>query len=345
MKASKLQKFLAFTLALSMVLGLTACSDPTGTSSTESPVPNGSEPAAEFEWPDFLTVGGGSTGGVFFSAAAGIAQLISTHGGSTATAQTTTGGGQNIQLIANGEMELGVAAADVCYQAYNGLEMYADNQIQDIAIICAIYPSYYQQVVRTDSNVKSFADFAGSTMVVGGAGSGTETASRAVFAAHGYDYLERGDLTADYIGISEGVEKINNKQADGMSSITPYPFSSFVELTMTDTAELISLDDAAIDTLVNAEGSVYLRGVIPAGTYDNQDEDVNTVYMQTFLICDADMDEELVYQITKLMNENTDYLCTQHSCFEAMNKDTVVEGACIPIHPGAARYYQEVGIM
>lgn len=88
-----------------------------------------------------------------------------------------------------------------------------------------------------------------------------------------------------------------------------------------------------------------MKGIIPAGTYNNQNEDIQTICMPTFLICDKDMDEQLVYEITKLMIENEDYLCSQHSCFEAMNDDTVAAGLSIPMHPGAERYFKEVGIL
>lgn len=269
-----LRRFLALVMAFGVVAGLCACtqqsssSAPPSATSSESQTPD----AVVAEWPDFLTVGGGSTGGVFFSAAAGIAQLLSSETDTTATAQTTTGGSQNIQLIANGEMELGIAAADACYQAWNGIGSY-EKPLQEMNVICAIYSSYYQHVVRNDSKAQSFEEMAGSTQVVGGSGSGTEVSARAVLGAYGYDYLERKDLKAEFLGISEGVEKIQNKQADGMNSITPYPFSSFVELTMTDNAHLISINDEALDKLVNAEGSVYMKGIIPAGTYNNQNED------------------------------------------------------------------------
>lgn len=259
-----LRRFLALVMAFGVVAGLCACtqqsssSAPPSATSSESQTPD----AVVAEWPDFLTVGGGSTGGVFFSAAAGIAQLLSSETDTTATAQTTTGGSQNIQLIANGEMELGIAAADACYQAWNGIGSY-EKPLQEMNVICAIYSSYYQHVVRNDSKAQSFEEMAGSTQVVGGSGSGTEVSARAVLGAYGYDYLERKDLKAEFLGISEGVEKIQNKQADGMNSITPYPFSSFVELTMTDNAHLISINDEALDKLVNAEGSVYMKGIIP----------------------------------------------------------------------------------
>ena len=271
-----LRRFLALVMAFGVVAGLCACtqqsssSAPPSATSSESQTPD----AVVAEWPDFLTVGGGSTGGVFFSAAAGIAQLLSSETDTTATAQTSTGGSQNIQLIANGEMELGIAAADACYQAWNGIGSY-EKPLQEMNVICAIYSSYYQHVVRNDSKAQSFEEMAGSTQVVGGSGSGTEVSARAVLGAYGYDYLERKDLKAEFLGISEGVEKIQNKQADGMNSITPYPFSSFVELTMTDNAHLISINDEALDKLVNAEGSVYMKGIIPAGTYNNQNEDTD----------------------------------------------------------------------
>lgn len=277
-----LRRFLALVMAFGVVAGLCACtqqsssSAPPSATSSESQTPD----AVVAEWPDFLTVGGGSTGGVFFSAAAGIAQLLSSETDTTATAQTTTGGSQNIQLIANGEMELGIAAADACYQAWNGIGSY-EKPLQEMNVICAIYSSYYQHVVRNDSKAQSFEEMAGSTQVVGGSGSGTEVSARAVLGAYGYDYLERKDLKAEFLGISEGVEKIQNKQADGMNSITPYPFSSFVELTMTDNAHLISINDEALDKLVNAEGSVYMKGIIPAGTYNNQNEDIHAEQRDT----------------------------------------------------------------
>lgn len=346
----KARRVLAMILTIAMAFCLAACEqsapatapDPAPAAAPEAAAQETAE--AEIEWPEFLTVGGGSTGGVFFSAAAGIAQLLTTKVGTTANAQTTTGGSQNIQLIANGEMELGIAAADACAQAWAGEGAY-ESPIQDMNVVCVIYSSYYQHVVRTDSKAQSFEEMAGSTQVVGGSGSGTEVSARAVLGAYGYDYLERKDLTPEFLGISEGVEKIQNKQADGMNSITPYPFASFTELTMTDNAHLISISDEMIDKLVNAEGSVYMKGVIPAGTYNNQTEDIQTICMPTYLICDKDMDEEIVYQIAKLMNENKDYLVTQHTCFAAMTDETVAAGLSIPMHPGAERYFTEVGIL
>ena len=298
---------------------------------------------SDVEWPEFLTVGGGSTGGIFFSAAAGIAQLISDKTDSTATAQTTTGGGQNVQLMKAGEMEMGIADATVCYEAFNG-EGDFDTPISNIRAIGVLYNSYYQEVISTSSKAKDMTELAGCTVVVGGAGSGTENSARKVLAAHGYDYVDKKDVKPEFVGISEGSELIQNKQADAMNCISSFPFSSFVELTMTDTVKLVSLEDQAIKSLTGTYPQ-FLEGIIPKGTYQNQDEDVKTIYQGTFLICKEEMDEELVYQITKMMFENKDYLVNQHNCFNELNLETATDGMTIPLHPGAERYYREMGVI
>jgi len=352
-----MKKHIALLLAFATTLSFSACASSGSTSSPAPASTASSQTSVEAEssespfvsektaqWPDFLTVGGGSTGGVFFSAASGIAQLIATQTDCTATAQTTTGGGQNIQLMGKGELEFGIADATVCKEAFEGLATFEGKPNTDIRVIAAIYPAYFQQAVRVGSGIESMNDLLGKRMVVGGPGSGTENSTRKVYTAHGYDYSDKNDLTPEYLGISEGVEKIQNKQADGISAITPFPFSSFTEITMTDEAKLISLTDEGIAKLTE-EGSPFVAGVIPAGTYSNQKEDIRTVYHAACLIANADLDEEMVYELTKMMFENTDYLITQHNCFASLNLKDAVTGLTIPLHPGAERYYKEQGVL
>lgn len=299
---------------------------------------------AESSFPKFILIGGGSTGGVFFSAASGFAQLISENTPTKASAQTTTGGGQNIQLLANKEIDLAIADNLVVKHAYEGIESFDGQKVNTIRAICNIYPSYFQQVVRVGSGIETMDEIRGHNMVVGGPGSGTEIATRMVYTAHDIDYTNSSDIRPEFLGISAGVEKIQNQQADGMTSITPFPFSSFVELTMTNSAKLISLDDVAIQKLTE-EGSPYMAGIIPAETYQNQDVDVSTIYMRTLLITTEDMDEGIVYEITKLIYENLEYLNIQHSCFQHMELVSAADGISIPLHPGAERYYKEIGIL
>jgi TRAP transporter TAXI family solute receptor len=300
--------------------------------------------AAPVEYPKFIAIGGGSTGGLFFSVAAGFAQLFSTKTPIQATAQTTTGGGQNILLMAGGEIEMAIADNQIIQQAFNGVDTFEGKQNKNISAICAVYPTYFQQVVRPGANIKTMDDIKGKRMIVGGPASGTENATRIVYAAHGFDYTDRKDVTPDWLGVAAGQEKMQNQQADGMTSISPYPYSVYTEMTMTGDAKLISLNDDAIAKLCSGN-SPYSPGTIPAGTYKNQEEDVKTIVMKTLLIAKGDLSDDLVYELTKLIFENREYLLSQNNAFGYMDINTTTEGLTIPLHPGAERYYKEVGVL
>ncbi|WP_134703194.1 TAXI family TRAP transporter solute-binding subunit [Ammoniphilus sp. YIM 78166] len=295
--------------------------------------------------PDFLKIGGGSTGGVFFAAASGFAQLFSEKTGNIkASAQTTTGGGQNILLMADKELDLAIADSLVTHQAFHGEESFEGKANQEIRAIAGVYGGYFQQVVHPEKGIETFKDFKGKKMVVGGPSSGTENTTRIVYDAHGYSYTDRNDLIPEYIGISAGADQMKNKQVDGLNALVPYPFSTFVELTMTNQAKMISLEPEAIAKLTAGE-SFFLPATIPAGTYQNQPEDIHTVMLQVMLIAREDLDEELIYELTGYIFDNLEYLQTQHNAFKELTLETAVKGLSIPLHPGAERYYREKGVL
>jgi TRAP transporter TAXI family solute receptor len=339
-----MKKILSVALVLLLVLSLAACGNSTAPAGNSGGTQSG-DAAQEVKMPEFLTIGGGSTGGVFFGAASGLAQLFSTKTSVKASAQTTTGGGQNIQLMAQKELDLGIADNLISMQAYNGEESFKDKPNKDIRAICSIYDTYFQQAVRPDSGIDKMQDMKGKTMVVGGPGSGTENATRIVYAAHGIDYVNTKDIKPEWLGVSSGIEKMQNKQADGITSISPPPFSSYVELFMTGDGKLISLDADAITKLTSGN-SPYLPATIKAGTYKGQDTDISTVKMKTMVIVRADMSDDVVYELTKMMFENKDYLVQQNkSAFGTISLESAVEGLTIPMHPGAEKYFKEKGVL
>lgn len=347
-----MKRVISLVMSAVILLSLAACNggNPSASSmgssagGNSSAAPTSSDSGtASVEFPKFMTIGGASTGGVFFGAASGIAQLLSTKTSTKATAQTTTGGGQNIQLMGKGEFEMAIADNLVSQQAYKGTDTFKGAPNTNIRAICAIYPAYFQQMVRGDSGISKMSDMKGKTMVVGGPGSGTEITTNQVYSAEGIDYVNRKDITPAFLGVDTGIDKVENQQADGITSISPPPFSSFVELAMSSKGKLVSLDDAAI-TKLTADGSPYRAGVIKAGTYQNQTEDCKTIYMSTLLIVNKDVPDDLVYAITKMIFENKDYLVTQNSCFNYLDVKTASQGLTIPLAAGAERYYKEQGV-
>ena len=301
--------------------------------------------AAKVEYPKFLLIGGGSTGGTFIGVAGGFAQLFSKKTSSQANAQSTTGGGQNIILMEKKEFDFGIVDGFTLKQAIAGEEQFKGKaQADKLRTICSIYPTYFQQMVRLQAGINSMEGLKGHKLVVGGPSSGTEIVTREVYKAHGYDYITRKDILPEYLGVDAGMEQMRNNQVDGITSISNIPFGSYVELILVNKGKIISLSSEAIRKL-SAPGSAFVQTKIPAGTYKNQNEDVETVLVQTQLTTRADLKEDLVYEITKLIFENLDFLKQQHNAFKFLSMGTATKGLSAPLHPGAAKYYKEKGIM
>lgn len=301
-------------------------------------------PSQDANWPRFMSIGSASSGGTAFNAVAVLSQLITDKTDSQATAQVTTGGGQCIQLTRAGDFEFSLADQSIAIQAMKGTDAFAGKPYSELTAVCELYTMYFHQFVAANSKIESIKDAVGKTMVVGGPGSGTEATTREVYQQYGIDYNNRRDLRPEYIGIAAGVELIQNRQADGITSITPLPFSAFVELAITGDAYPISMTDDAIKSMC-AGNPAYTSGVIPAGTYTGQTQDIRTVCVPALLVADKNYDEQVVYEVTRLIYENVEYLREQNNAFKEMSLENALKNISIPLHPGAERYFKEKGLL
>lgn len=342
-----MKKFAAFLVVFSLLFTLASCGapsevlEPVNTQSGSDTTDDLSQNNDDFVWPQFLSMGTGSNGGTAFVAGSVICQLLTDNFDTTATAQVTTGAGQSIELVRSGDCEFGLADQSACIEALTGQGTFVDNAYKGLRVVCCIYNSYWEQMVTTASGIESIDELAGQKCVVGGPNSGTLSSTSKVYAAYGMDVDK--DMSPEYVGISAGIELLQNRQAVSITAITPVPFSSFVELTTTDYARLIGMSDEAIENMIAADPS-FSKGVIPAGTYTNQTEDINTVLVPYLLVCDENANEEMVYQIVKSIYENIEYLKEQNSAFKELDLSTATDAITIELHPGAARFFEEAGI-
>jgi TRAP transporter TAXI family solute receptor len=355
-----MKKVISLVLAMVMIFSLASCGKSTESTSTDVPqstTADSTAPATTTEetpstetkdpkadWPKFLTIGGGGTGAAFFAVATGVAQLITDELGIQANGQASNGGTHNLQLLASKEYELGMADNASASQAYDGTGAFENAANKDLRAICVVYAGYFAQQVRVDSGINNMDDIKGKRIAVGMPNSGTENITKAVYAAHGYDYTDKKDVIAEFVGASSGTDLVRNRQADGMTFFAPIPDAVQTELVVGGHTKLIGLNPDAIAKLT-AEGSPYVAGTVPAGTYSNQKEDVQTIYAPMVLHVRADIDEELVYQITKLIFDNLDTLKLQHNAFANMTPENATTGIYAPLHPGAERYYKEIGVL
>lgn len=357
-----MKKILTMFLALCMILGLAACGGGKTAEAAPTAAPT-AEPAAEatdapseetddaasadagqINWPEFITIGGGGSSATFYAVATAVAQLISDNTDCVATGQATNGGTSNMQMLQTGEIEFGMADQFTANMAYNGLNDFEGAPVDDLRAVAVIYKGVFAIQATPGSGIETCDDLVGKTVCVGMSNSGTETVTREVFSALGLDYVNGGDIKAEYMGADSGADLLRNGQADAMTFFAPIPDSSQTEIMLTADTHLVSLSDEGIAALT-VEGSPLASIVIPADTYDGQTEDINTVYAPMILWTTADMDEDVVYEVTKMLYENLDTLENSNAVFGKITAENIAADISIPIHDGALRYYTEAGIL
>ncbi|MDP3534384.1 MAG: TAXI family TRAP transporter solute-binding subunit [Halomonas sp.] len=287
-----------------------------------------------------LSIATGGTGGVYYPIGGGFAEMINNHiEGAQATAEVTGASVENMGLIMRGDADLALVLADTAYQAYTGTGDFESRQIENTRALASVYPNAVQLVTLADSDIHSIADLAGKRVSVGAPGSGTELNARAVLEANGVSY---SDFTPQRLNFNETADAIRDGDIDaGFWSVGP-PTSSILNLAATRDIRLIGLSDEEIANAQEAE-AVFAPYELAAGMYDGMDEAVQTIGIPNVLVVNADMDEELAYQLTHLLFENTDELIAVHPAANDTTVEFTMSSTPVPLHPGAIRYFEEVG--
>jgi hypothetical protein len=287
-----------------------------------------------------VSVATGGTGGTYYPYGGGLAEMIGKHiEGYDAVAEVTGASVENMGLIWRGDSDIALALADTVYQAYNGTGDFEGRQLESIRALASIYPNAVQIVTLADSDIESLADFEGKTISVGAPGSGTELNARALLEANGISY---DDFDPRRLNFNETADAIRDGDIDaGIWSVGP-PTSSILNLATTRDIRVIGLSDEEIANAREAE-PVFAAYELRAGLYDGMEEGVQTIGIPNVLVVNDDMDEELAYQVTKVLFEEIDELIAIHPAAEDTTVDFSVNSTPIPFHPGALRYYEEVG--
>lgn len=304
----------------------------------------------------FFRIGTGGTGGTYYPIGGLIAHAISNPPGSrpceeggscgvpglVAIAQSANGSVANINAIGSGTLESGFAQSDVVYWAYTGTGIYADKgKVDKLRAIASLYPESIHLVARPGSGIASVRDLKGKRVSLDEPGSGTLVDARLILQAFG---LSEDDLEADYIKPTPASDKIKDNQLDAFFIVAGYPTGSVAEMCASSGCELVSIAGPEVDGLIDEYG-FFAKDSIPAGTYEGVESDTPTISVAALWVTSADVDEELIYQITQaLWNDNSRQLLDKgHAKGQLITLDNALDGIGIPLHPGAERYYKEVG--
>jgi uncharacterized protein len=282
-----------------------------------------------------LRVGTAPPGGAFYLVGEAITMVLHESNGGKwqASAQSTKGSLENIEALNEGRLELALAnAATTFFAAAEGYPMQA---------IMTLAPNVAMFVTRADSGLKTIEDLSGKRVFIGPKGAGFELFLMPIFVAHDSDFpgiqpvhgsqmdavrmLVQGEVDAAFLGGAIPTESIIRA-----SEAIPIRFIPYEELPA---------------RILKQEFVFYTDAIIPAGTYPAQTTDFHGMNVGSMhLITSAKMDEGTIYEVTKQIYENRAQIAQKHPAGLAIRPNIVVQDTGTPFHPGAIRYYQEIGI-
>ena len=321
-------------LVLSGVMILTACSGGGSTTATtaaattaaaaETQAAQGEAAAPSGETVNMI-MGTGGTTGTYYAFGGVIANVLNSKNvGVNITVQSTGASKANIFLVNDGEAELAIVQNDVMDYGYNGTDLFADEgAANNFATVAALYAEVCQIVATGD--IKSVADLKGKRVSVGDAGSGVEFNARQILEAYGITF---DDIEVNNLGFGDSSDAIKDGKIDAFFCTAGAPTTAIVELATTKLAEAHPF---------------YTTYPIPGGSYNGVDNDVQTVAIKATLICSPDLSEDTVYNLTKAIFDNQSEIAAAHAKGEELSLEYAVSGVSVPFHPGAEKYFKEVG--
>ncbi|MER1939989.1 TAXI family TRAP transporter solute-binding subunit [Castellaniella sp. FW104-16D08] len=290
----------------------------------------------------FINILTGGQSGVYYPMGVALSQIYNKYiPDAKSTAQVSKASAENMNLIEAGRGELAFALADTVSDAYKGnTEAGFKAPLTKLRGMTATYNNYIQIVANAESGIKTLADLKGKRISVGAARSGTELNARAVLKAAGLSYDDFDKV--EYLPFGESVELMKNRQLDVTLQSAGLGVSSIRDLA---TSVKIVVVPIPADVVAKINNPAYQAAVIPGDTYDGMTGDVPTVAVPNFLITSKDVPDDLVYQMTKVFYEQLDTLKSAHNSAKSIELANALKGMPVPVHPGAERYYKEVGLI
>ncbi len=293
-----------------------------------------------------------STGGTYYPVGVALSTLVKVKLEPSEkigmSAISSAGSGENVRLIREGEAQFAILQGLYGYYAASGTGPLEEAGPQEhLRSVTMLWQNVEQFVIASDAvNTGTMSDMValtGEAMALGRQNSGTIGSNAALLSGLGVDITTEYELV--YGGYGPSAEALQNGQVKGIGTPAGVPTGAISQLLAAsgDSVTMLSFTDEEL-AAADAGRELWTPYLIPAGTYPGQEADVNTIAQPNFLATHADLPEENVYQITKAIYENLPFLQAIHPATKVMAIESAIAGLPVPLHPGAARYYQEVGV-
>lgn len=292
----------------------------------------------------FFRIGTGGTAGTYYPVGGMIANAVSVPGKIMVSAVASNGSVANVNGIMGGSLESGFSQSDVAYWAYTGTGTFDGKpKAQDLRLIATLYPESIHLVARKGSGIKSVSDLRGKRVSMDEPGSGTLVDVRMILGAFG---MSDKDVVAEYLKPNQAGDKMRDGGLDAFFFVGGAPAGAISELASSGAGiELVPLDGPEIQKLVS-EQRFFTPDVIAADTYKGVGA-TKTISVNAQWITSAKQSDDVVYQITKALfaPATQQALAAGHAKGKFITAENAVKGAGIPFHPGAEKFYKEMGLL
>ncbi len=294
------------------------------------------------ETPQAVSFGTSSVGSAFYTMSVVIANVITKHGGINATVEPVGGSDATARGIAAKKVDIAMLNASSAVDAYNGAGTFAKTGKIPLALVAQGQDSLRQIVVRTESGIKTVKDLAGKKFIAKRrALPEMEKIAEILLDLYGVD--KKSVHILETPETNEAIEALKVGTADATMIPAGVPASFLLDLAQSTGVSFISIPDDKLKIVLNKMGSAFHTGVIPANTYRGQNYAVKAPAMSAVIVVSADMSEENVYKITKAIFNNVNEIKAGHSAGKDWNLQKTLQDPPILFHPGAIRYFKEVG--
>ncbi|ADU65913.1 TRAP transporter solute receptor, TAXI family [Desulfurispirillum indicum S5] len=295
----------------------------------------------------FVTIGTGGVTGVYYPVGGAICRLVNANRadhGIRCTVESTGGSIFNLNSIRAGELDVGIVQSDWQYHAYHGTSRFSDaGPNKNLRALFSIHPEAFTVIARKDANATKFADLRGKRVSIGDPGSGQRASMDLLLETLGWDHSVFS-ATFDLKAAEQSIALCNN-QIDAMVYFVGHPNGSIQEATTTCDSVIVEVAGEAVEKMI-AERPYYRTATIPGGMYRGNPNDVQTFGVGALLVASTNVPENVVYQMVKSLFEGLDQFKRLHPALEHLDKESMVSDAiAIPLHPGAEKYFREVGLI
>ncbi|MCX5825563.1 MAG: TAXI family TRAP transporter solute-binding subunit [Deltaproteobacteria bacterium] len=280
------------------------------------------------------------TAGTWFPMGGAFSRIWSTVPGMNATAETSGCSAVNLRLVNKGEASIGFSNSDAAFFAVKGQNIF-DTPFTKIRGMFMMYEDHFHIAALKSSGIRSIADLKGKKVRLGLPATVVVEDSRIILEAYG---LKESDVKSQPLSLADAFEQMKDGNIDVVIEPVGYPSAGYIDLAHSRDMVLLDIDKDKL-AQINKKYPFLSAGIIPAGTYKGQTKDVSALAVKIMLFTSSDISSETIYKLTKATFQNLNILAESHPKGKLVKLETALADMPITLHPGAERYFREVGVI